>query len=61
MIFSNAKSFKAAVLQKCNEGCDVGTNEVVVQFLGASHVISTPQTHSTTETVIISHSCQNEM
>ena len=60
MIFSNTKSFKAGILQKRDEKSDVGANAVRIQFLGASYVTSMLQMHSTTETVIIGNSCQNE-
>ena len=61
MIFSNTKSFKSAVLQKCDERSDVGTNAVRILFHGALCVTSSLQVRSSRNTVIIGHSYQNEM
>ena len=52
MIFSNTKSFKSAILQKCDERSDVGANAVRIRFLCALYSTSSPQMRSTTKTVI---------
>ena len=56
MIFSDTKSFKSAILEKCDERSDVGANAVRIRFLVALYVTSSSQMRNTTNTVI---TCNN--